>query len=58
VTDADVRTLYWYAGHRYLGASEPDHALLWQAEAGDYTLRVVDDMGRADSRELKVRVVR
>ncbi len=58
VVDADVRKLYWYAGNRFLGANAPDKPLLWKAEPGDYTLRVVDDFGRADSRQLAVRVAK
>lgn len=58
VVDADVRRLFWYAGNRYLGANEPSKALLWKAEPGDYTVRVVDEFGRSDSRSLTVRVAR
>ena len=39
-------------------AAKPGETLFWQpAAAGEYTLRAVDDRGRADSRRLRVDVV-
>jgi penicillin-binding protein 1C len=41
-----------------VGAAKPGEALSWQApRAGRYTLRVVDEHGMADSRELLVEAV-
>ena len=51
--DADAGCVYWFADTRYLGRSEPDEALLWQAAPGVTRLTAVDDLGRASS----VRVV-
>lgn len=51
--DADAGCVYWFAGTRYLGRSEPDEPLLWQAAPGVTRLTAVDDLGRASS----VRVV-
>lgn len=49
----DAGCVYWFAGTRYLGRSEPDEPLLWQAAPGVTRLTAVDDLGRASS----VRVV-
>jgi penicillin-binding protein 1C len=56
--DADVHALYWFVGDAYVGRSKPNRTLSWQApQAGNYTVRVVDDHGRSDSRSLKVSLV-
>lgn len=56
--DADARALYWFADRNYIGRSLPGRALFWRPRvAGDYTLRVVDDHGRADVRALRVALV-
>jgi penicillin-binding protein 1C len=58
VTDADVRTLYWFAGDAFIGRTNPGQALFWQpASAGSYNLRAIDDKGRSDERPLDVRLV-
>jgi penicillin-binding protein 1C len=55
VTDADVRTLYWFAGADFLGSSKPGEPLFWQpVSAGSYAVRAVDDHGRSDERPLDV----
>lgn len=57
VVDADVRTLYWFMNETYLGKTRPDEPFLWQAKAGKYVVRVVDDHGLADARDLVVQLV-
>ncbi|HKU53798.1 MAG TPA: penicillin-binding protein 1C [Rhizomicrobium sp.] len=58
VTDADVRTLYWFVDGAFAGGGKPGESLFWQpASAGSYRLRVVDDHGRSDERPLEVRLV-
>jgi penicillin-binding protein 1C len=54
--DADVASLHWFAGERYLGASTPGEPLLWNASPGSISLRVVDDAGRSAQRRIQVRV--
>jgi penicillin-binding protein 1C len=57
-TDADVSAIYWFADRSYLGQSEAGQPLFWKPDQpGSYTLRAVDDHGRADSREIRVAVV-
>jgi len=56
--DGGSRTLYWFIGDAYLGASPPDVPLTWiPASSGFFMVRAVDDHGRADSRELEVAIV-
>lgn len=56
--DAEVRKVYWFVGDAYVGSSQPDVAVPWApARSGTFTVRAVDDRGRADSRELRVALV-
>lgn len=53
--DAAVRTLYWFAGDDYLGAAQAGAVLDWEPRgAGLYTLKVIDDHGRLDTRRVEV----
>jgi penicillin-binding protein 1C len=57
--DSEVRRLHWFVDNAYLGTSAPGIALPWQPQrSGRYTLRAVDDRGRADSRVVVVEMVR
>jgi len=56
--DASAREIYWFVDEDFVGAVKPGEAMFWQPAApGEYTLRAVDDRGRADSRRLRVDVV-
>ncbi|MBS0584562.1 MAG: penicillin-binding protein 1C [Proteobacteria bacterium] len=56
--DAGARELYWFVDEDFVGTAKPGEPLFWQpAAAGEYTLRAIDDRGRADSRRLRVDVV-
>jgi len=53
--DADVHAVYWFAGDNFIASSAPGATLQWTPPgSGSYALRVVDDHGRADTRELRV----
>ncbi|CAN5612478.1 penicillin-binding protein 1C [soil metagenome] len=58
VADGDAKKLHWFIGGRYLGQSEPQKPYLWKPNPGHYVVRVVDDLGRADSRVVDVKVTR
>lgn len=58
VADGDVKRLYWFVDHRYVGASPPGQPLMWTARSGTFDVRVVDDHGRAASTGLTVAWVR
>jgi len=49
--------LHWFVDATYLGVSEPSTALLWKLQPGQHVIRAVDDMGRADSRQITVTAV-
>ncbi len=55
-TDADARSVFWFAGERFLGRSAPGRELLWTPPPGITELHVVDELGRAARRRLVVRV--
>lgn len=56
-TDFDAREVYWFVDDSYVGKAPASGALSWAATPGDYTVRAVDNMGRSDSRSLKVVLV-
>ena len=53
--EGGVNTLYWFANDSFVTAGRPGVAPPWKpAQPGRYLLRVVDEHGRADSREVVV----
>jgi penicillin-binding protein 1C len=56
--DGAVRSVHWFVDDAYIGTSAPDVPLAWlPGRSGTFMVRVIDDQGRADSRELRVDVV-
>lgn len=55
--DADVHTLYWFVNHQFIGSSERDRSLAWEAKGGSYSVRVVDNHGRTAVRDLVINTV-
>jgi penicillin-binding protein 1C len=56
-SDADARILHWFVDTRHIGSTAPGQTLFWTPRPGAFSIRVVDEQGRSDSRELKVAVV-
>ena len=55
--DASVAEAFWFVNEKYAGKAARGMSLPWQPPGpGTYVLRVVDDAGRADSREVSVAV--
>jgi len=55
--DAGVGSVYWFVNDDFVGAAPSGESLLWQpSTAGTYTVRAIDDHGRADARNLRVDV--
>lgn len=52
VVDADVRTLYWFVNETFLGNSTPLQQFFWNGKPGKYVIRVVDDHGLSDARDI------
>jgi penicillin-binding protein 1C len=57
VTDADSRQVYWFVNKKFLGKSKPADPLFWTPEPGNFVLRVVDDQGRSDVRDIKIVII-
>ena len=57
-TDGEVRAVHWFVDDAYVGTSGPEATVNWSpGHSGEFTVRAVDDRGRADSRALRVAVV-
>jgi penicillin-binding protein 1C len=56
VADADVTTLYWFLNATYLGKTKRDQPLLMSAKPGHFVVRVADDHGRLNAREITITV--
>jgi penicillin-binding protein 1C len=57
--DSEVRQLHWFVNDGYIGTGTPGVAIGWAPQSsGRFIVRAIDDRGRADSRELRVDVVR
>lgn len=49
IADAGIEYLFWFSNNTFLGKSAHGQILWWLAKPGRYTIRVVDDAGRADA---------
>ncbi len=54
VVDADVKNVYWFINENFVGKTSRDKPLLWHATPGHFVVRVVDDYGRSDARDINV----
>ncbi|WP_121144776.1 penicillin-binding protein 1C [Orbus hercynius] len=53
--DGEVKQLYWFIDNQFMGNSTPNQAIDWlPTRSGLFKLLVVDDLGRSDSRTIKV----
>ena len=52
--DADARELFWFADGALIGRSLAGKPLFWTPRPGRSTVRVVDDQGRGDTRDVDV----
>nr|MBA3536651.1 hypothetical protein [Tatlockia sp.] len=48
--------IYWFINESYLAKTTADQPYLWQAKPGKFIVRVVDDHGRSDARDIRIRV--
>jgi len=56
VTDAGVAHLYWFVNETFIAKTSSEESFLWQAKPGKFTIRVVDDRGLSDARDVNVQV--
>ncbi len=54
VADGDARALYWFVDDRLVATAAPGDDRFWTPRAGRFTVRVVDDLGRADAVAVQV----
>lgn len=55
-TDADVSDLFWFINETFLAKTRRDQPFFWIARPGKYIVRVVDDHGRSDARDLEIKL--
>ncbi|MDR1695900.1 MAG: penicillin-binding protein 1C [Endomicrobium sp.] len=56
-SDSDAKTIFWFLDNKYIGKSRPGTVLTSKTESGDYTVKAVDDLGRASQAKLKVEII-
>lgn len=56
-TDTDSTSLYWFVGDRYVGEVDRDTPFFWKPEIGSFEIRVVDDLGRGSTTQIRVELV-
>ncbi|CEG57087.1 penicillin-binding protein 1C [Legionella fallonii] len=54
VTDAGIAHLYWFINEVFIAETKPDKPFLWKAKPGKFVVRVVDDHGLSDARDITV----
>ncbi len=54
VTDAGIARLYWFINETFVAETKPDQPFLWRAKPGKFVVRVVDDHGLSDARDINV----
>ena len=54
VADGDVRRMFWFVDQRLVASTVPGESYFWSPRTGQFTVRVVDDLGRADSEPIRV----
>lgn len=57
-TDADVETVYWFLNESYIGKEKRGKPFFWQPKPGKYIVRVIDNLGRGNSRTLNVELIK
>lgn len=56
-TAPGVNRVFWFAGARFLGPSDPATPLMWAASAGKWRIHVLDDQGRGAAVDIRVEMV-
>jgi penicillin-binding protein 1C len=57
VVDGNVSKLHWFIDESYIGSVKNGEPLFWQANAGVFNVRAVDDSGRSASKKFIVKQV-
>lgn len=54
VTDAGIEYVYWFINETFIAKTRSDQAFLWHAKPGRYVIRVVDEHGLSDARDIHI----
>ena len=54
--DGGVRRIFWFVNDTLAGSSPVDSPFFWPAKPGNFSVRVVDDRGLSDTRDMHVTV--
>lgn len=54
VSDGSVKTLYWFVNDSFFAKCPSGKTLFWTARPGHFTVRVIDDRGHSDARDLQI----
>ena len=56
VSDADGRRVHWFVDDAWVGEAPSGDTFFWRARPGRFVVRAVDDLGRTETRSLRVEV--
>lgn len=56
VSDAGVAHLYWFINETFIAKTRSDESFFWSPKPGSFTIRVVDDRGLSDARDINIEV--
>lgn len=54
VTDAGIEYIYWFINETFIAKTKADHVFQWEAKPGKFVIRVVDEHGLSDARDIKI----
>ncbi|HHT0591788.1 TPA: penicillin-binding protein 1C [Legionella anisa] len=56
VTDAGVAHVYWFINETFIAKTKAGESYLWKAKPGKFVVRIVDDQGQSDARDINVQL--
>lgn len=56
VTDAGVAHVYWFINETFIAKTKAGESYLWKAKPGKFVVRIVDDHGQSDARDINVQL--
>lgn len=54
VTDAGIEYIYWFINDAFIAKTKAGESYLWSAKPGHFVVRVVDEHGLSDAREITI----
>jgi penicillin-binding protein 1C len=57
--DGYAQEAFWFVNNSFIGSAKRGAALSWQPKKpGHFLLRAIDELGRSDSREIDIEVIK